>query len=443
MIGIVWGSKNYQTIENWLTDNNLPYRLIKTASDVDGIDVAIFCGGPDLGVNVERDKFENAIFQLCKEKDIAMLGICRGMQVISNWLGAPLVNDLGVLNPAHNAVFDGDKKNSAWHAIQLSDGRVWQVNSRHHQAVEQSPFGCQLVGQSADGVLELLYDKNERFLLVQSHPEMVEMRQTEIAAYCIQWMQRRMDIALLKQLYAINSKSGHEQEIKDFVTNRLRSLSINIHQDAFGNVYITKGKADNYPCVAAHLDEVHMPTHRYIKETGGRLWAVGDEQYPIGIGADDKNGIWVIIKLLETTTIPLKILLTVQEEKDNGIAGCRGASHCDLSWFDNVKYIIECDRKGNGDLVTVGKRQGEEIRLCKDDWIPVKLQQKYGYAPVVGGSTDVVAMKANGLRIPVCNLSCGYYNAHNDGEYTVFNELTNCLEFVKEFINQNENNIQN
>lgn len=434
MVGIVWGAKNYQTVINWLTENAVPNRLIKTASDTEGVDVAIFCGGPDIGINAERDTFEKEIFQICIQQHIAVLGICRGMQMVCHLLGAPLITDLAEKNSRHQAVEKAYNRPSSWHAIQLSNGMRWHVNSRHHQAVKESPFKCQLAGKSDDGVLELLQSADNRFLVVQSHPEMEEMRQSEIADLCIQWMKNRMGIALLKHLYSINSKSGNEQALKKFIVNRISSLPITIHQDAFGNMYLVKGETDTYPCLAAHLDEVHLPSHRYIQETNGRLWAIGDEQYPIGTGADDKNGIWVAIQILETTTIPIKVLLTVQEEKDGEMSGCRGANHCELSWFDNVKYIIECDRRGKSDLVTTGKRKDTLIRLCDDDWIPLRIQEEYHYSPITGGSTDVVTLKSKGLTIPVCNLSCGYYNAHNDGEYTIYSELVNCLHFVMKII---------
>ena len=53
---------------------------------------------------------------------------------------------------------------------------------------------------------------------------------------------------------------------------------------------------------------------------------------------------------------------------------------------------------------------------------------------VGGGKTDVVELKMRGLDVPVCNISCGYYDAHKNSEYTIFSELENCLHFVKDII---------
>ena len=72
--------------------------------------------------------------------------------------------------------------------------------------------------------------------------------------------------------------------------------------------------------------------------------------------------------------------------------------------------------------------------FCNPDFIPQSILQKYGYEMVKGGKTDVVELKMRGLNIPVCNVSCGYYEAHKNSEYTKFSELQNCLLFVQEII---------
>ena len=53
--------------------------------------------------------------------------------------------------------------------------------------------------------------------------------------------------------------------------------------------------------------------------------------------------------------------------------------------------------------------------------------------------TDVVELKMRGLKIPVCNISCGYYNAHTSEEYTIFSELQHSLRFVKAIIERKSN----
>ena len=108
-----------------------------------------------------------------------------------------------------------------------------------------------------------------------------------------------------------------------------------------------------------------------------------------------------------------------------------------MSWFDDVGYVLECDRKGGDDFVV----QAKDIPLCSFDFIPVELLRKYNYWPIKGGSTDVAALKRRGFEKPCCNISCGYYNAHTSEEYTNIDELKNCLDFVSDIIEYYENNI--
>ena len=235
---------------------------------------------------------------------------------------------------------------------------------------------------------------------------------------------------LLTQLYKINSKSSKEDKIKSFLLDLLKHIPISVETDAIGNLFITKGIADVYPCVAAHLDEIHAPSQREVVVEGDIIYTVDEMWNMVGCGADDKNGLWIAINLLRSVPI-LKVALFVQEEKLGTIAGCRGANACNLSFFDDVKYILECNRKGAHDVVVIGKG---DIQLCESNFIPQTLLDKYDYQMVSGGKTDVVALKMRGLKIPVCNISCGYYNAHKNNEYTQFSELQNCLSFVKEIL---------
>ncbi len=233
---------------------------------------------------------------------------------------------------------------------------------------------------------------------------------------------------ILKQLYQINSYSGSEDEIRRFVLQQVADLPLQFIQDSFGNVFITKGVSKSYPCVSAHFDEVHQPCMRNIQELDGIIFAINEKGERVGIGADDKNGIWLALELLKSLDV-LKVALFVQEEKSTYEGYRHGSDDCDLTFFNNVKFVLQCDRKGAGDLVTYCTKK--EIRLCDDDFVPKWILQKYGYAPVEGGVTDVVHLKGRGLHIPCCNISCGFYNAHQPEEYTNVAELLNCFEFVK------------
>ena len=237
---------------------------------------------------------------------------------------------------------------------------------------------------------------------------------------------------LLKQLYTIPSKSGTEDKIKAFILDYLKDVDLRIDTDSFGNLFITKGVAEIYPCVTAHLDEVHNIEHRTIVEDGEMIYAIDIKRQRVGLGADDKNGVWIVLKLLQELPV-LKAALFAEEERDGEATGCRGSRACSMDVFNNVSFILAIDRKGSSDVVILGKG---DISLCDYDFPPHDLLKKFGYSCVEGGRTDVVALKERGLTQPCCNISCGYYNAHTNAEYTNISHLHNAYAFVKEWLQQ-------
>ena len=62
---------------------------------------------------------------------------------------------------------------------------------------------------------------------------------------------------LLKKLYKVYSPSGKERAMIKFIWNYTRRIpGTKIETDITGNLYITKGEAESYPCIVAHLDQV-------------------------------------------------------------------------------------------------------------------------------------------------------------------------------------------
>ena len=68
--------------------------------------------------------------------------------------------------------------------------------------------------------------------------------------------------------------------------------------------------------------------------------------------------------------------------------------------------------------------------VCSEDFIKALGAERYGYKEEEGSVTDVGELVQRGVGISCLNLSCGYYEAHTDVEFTVFSELQNCFEFV-------------
>ena len=150
---------------------------------------------------------------------------------------------------------------------------------------------------------------------------------------------------LLRQLYAIHSPTGFEWPMIQFVR---RYVGKNIPEatsrlDKLGNLYITKGEAGvGYPTLACHLDQVqrlHSDDFE-VREEDGTLYGWSEQnQLREGLGADDKNGIWVCLRCLEECP-RLKVFMAVGEEK-----GCIGSNRADMSFFK--EHITICKNNDN------------------------------------------------------------------------------------------------
>lgn len=100
------------------------------------------------------------------------------------------------------------------------------------------------------------------------------------------------------------------------------------------------------------------------------------------------------------------------------------------AFFNDVRFVIQPDRKGNSDLITsIGFSE-----LCSDEFIKAVKPEEWGYKENNGLLTDVMVLKGNGMGVSCVNLSCGYYNAHSDHEITVKKDLMKGLLFVEHII---------
>ena len=126
--------------------------------------------------NTERDAFELALARRALERDLPLLGICRGMQVMNVAAGGTLHQHVD--NPIHRRTLG----QFVDHEVRLEDGSlaaraagetVHPSKSHHHQAVDALGEGFVVTGRSPeDDLPEAIEDPERRYALgVQWHPE--------------------------------------------------------------------------------------------------------------------------------------------------------------------------------------------------------------------------------------------------------------------------------
>jgi putative glutamine amidotransferase len=160
---------------------------------LDALDGIVFSGGNDMepstygadahaetnGTNEARDRGELALLTAALERDMPVLAVCRGFEVLNVARGGDLVQHLPDLvgHESHREV----KGVFSDHGVRVDEssrlgsvvgGVVPGVKSHHHQAVGRVGSGLREVAWADDGTVEGLEDPERRFAVgVLWHPE--------------------------------------------------------------------------------------------------------------------------------------------------------------------------------------------------------------------------------------------------------------------------------
>jgi len=136
-----------------------------------------------LTIDDARDALELPLTRAALEDDVAMLCICRGVQLINVAAGGTLWQDLSLAR-VDPAVHNQDGRLETWEiahsaavdtgsrlADVVGDGTIG-VNTFHHQAVAEPAPGFTVTARAPDGTIEGIESRQHRFVVgVQWHPE--------------------------------------------------------------------------------------------------------------------------------------------------------------------------------------------------------------------------------------------------------------------------------
>ncbi|MFC1674188.1 gamma-glutamyl-gamma-aminobutyrate hydrolase family protein, partial [Pseudomonadota bacterium] len=129
----------------------------------------------------DRTSFEMAMLQGAMKRDVAVLGICGGQQLLHVALGGTLIQHIPEELPEALPHEQPNPRDEVGHDVEIFEGTMLhdivgethiQVNSAHHQAARNEPAGVKINARAPDGVIEGCEATNMSFCLgVQWHPE--------------------------------------------------------------------------------------------------------------------------------------------------------------------------------------------------------------------------------------------------------------------------------
>ena len=136
------------------------------------------CGTLDLN----RDRIEKTLLGAALEKNMPVLGICRGIQLMNAALGGTLHQDLPTEGFTNHTIVDRER-NAAAHTVDVKENSLLAeiigngtlgVNSFHHQAIDILASSLEAAAVTKEGIIESVYMPDKPFVLaVQWHPEMM------------------------------------------------------------------------------------------------------------------------------------------------------------------------------------------------------------------------------------------------------------------------------
>ncbi len=162
---------------------------------VGSVDAIVFSGGEDIHpslygkeihpsahrIDPNRDRHESSLMKAALEANKPLLCVCRGMQLLNVVLGGTLYPDIREARSSSLSHWETRKPWKSVHPVRVKEGHyaeqvlgkgTIQVNSIHHQAVDQLGAGLEVVASSPDGIPEALVMKDrDNVLAVQWHPE--------------------------------------------------------------------------------------------------------------------------------------------------------------------------------------------------------------------------------------------------------------------------------
>ena len=246
-----------------------------------------------------------------------------------------------------------------------------------------------------------------------------------------------LDYNLTLDLMKIPTMPMREDRIRDFIIEfACKRKNVEYYVDEIGNIYLTKGEADYYPCLTAHMDSAqehdfylknNLDLPLLIKEHENKTYLFCSDN--VGLGCDDKCGIAISLSILDNVEA-LKCAFFVCEE-----IGCKGSLRLDKTFFKDVGYVIGFDSP----LLNRAAHTCMYTQLFSSSFHENYLKEiceKWGVKNFYREPfTDVMMIKKN-VMVQCMNFGSGYYQMHTPDEFCIIEEMENACGMGIDLINE-------
>ncbi|MDR1592149.1 MAG: gamma-glutamyl-gamma-aminobutyrate hydrolase family protein [Prevotellaceae bacterium] len=152
--------------------------------------------------NPLRDSYDVRLIRLAANRQLPILGICRGMQALNVVFGGDMYQDIHAQYHTHSPLChsQSEGRSVCTHRVTVVEGSRLAtildatdiaVNSIHHQAVRRIADGFSAVAYSADGICEAIEAGHYNMIGVQWHPEHLAITQQTPHIKLFQWLVQR------------------------------------------------------------------------------------------------------------------------------------------------------------------------------------------------------------------------------------------------------------
>ncbi|MBQ8968141.1 MAG: membrane dipeptidase [Bacteroidaceae bacterium] len=370
--------------------------LLGTLDHIDGL---LLSGGGDINplylgeepspalhsINPRRDLPELLLTRLAYDRQLPMLGICRGCQVLAAALGGTVYQDIHEAMPDTRLLKHSQDlpREYASHTIDLAEGSLIRgimqantlpVNSFHHQAVGQPGPHLRVSATAPDGVVEAIESTEYKSILgVQWHPECFILRNDTTMLPPFEWLVGEARsfheaVSLHRHILTLDSHCDTPMFADKGInfTSRDPQILVDLHKMTEGHLdasimvaYLPQGERNTETYRAVTEKTQHLlhyiqqladsnPSHIGLARTPDDLYHLKSEgKKALMMGIENGYAIGRDLSLIENFRRQGVVYMTLCHNGDNDICdSARGnAEHGGLSTFGR-EVVREMNRVG-------------------------------------------------------------------------------------------------